>query len=95
MVKIDPEKTWVTLATTAAIVGAVALGSWWVSAAFSEVKAELRALGGDRWTASDMQEWAYQFERANAAHQIAVPDPRKIRAERLEAIMREQAGGSR
>lgn len=50
-----------------------------------EVKAlrnDVKGVSADRWSASDMERWAYRLDLANRERSIIVPDPRTIRADR-------------
>lgn len=79
------EKTWIPLGAAAAVICAIAVGSWRVSSAVAELKADIRTSATDRWTGSDMQEWTYQLRESNAARGLAVPNPRQVRADRMSA----------
>lgn len=83
MIKIEPDKTWLPLGATAAVIISIAVGAWRVSAAFAELKTEIRATSADRWTGADMQEFAYQLRDGNRERNLTVPNPRQVRADRL------------
>lgn len=50
-----------------------------------EVKAlrnDVKGVNVDRWSASDMERWAYRLDIANRERNIIVPDPRGVKADR-------------
>lgn len=78
----------VPLGAACAVALAVIGGTWQISAAFNQfssrldrLEARIESSTADRWTASDMERWAYKLDKANR-ETIAVPDPRSIRSDR-------------